>query len=258
MAEFEIELRGTAELWTINGESRRNAIRQSWITEFSSKLNELGRVDAPRVVIITGAGDKAFCAGADLKERATMDHDSIRSFLGSLNRALRSIEKSSTLFIAAINGLAFGGGLELALACDLRVAGPAAEFGLTEVKLGVIPGGGGTQRLSRLIGLSRAKDLILTGRRFNAAEAFSFGIVNRLAPEGRLLETAFALADILSLNAPLALSAAKSALDEGFGHSLDSGLAIERARYESLLNTEDRSEGLKAFAQKRPPVFRGR
>ena len=159
----------------------------------------------------------------------------------------------------AISNAAFvGGGTELALSCDLRVAAPAAELGLTEVKLGIIPGGGGTQRLSRLIGPGRAKDLILTGRRLNAAEAFSIGLVNRLAPEGHLVDTAYSLAESIVENAPIAVATAKHAIDEGYSLELDEGLALELRQYEKVLATEDRLEGLKAFAEKRKPVYKGR
>src|SRR5437763_11322258 len=186
MAEFLTERRGGVELWTINGEGRRNAISRAMLRELEERVDRLAA--EVRVVVLTGAGDKAFCAGADLKERATMSEGEVRDFLAGLRRTFRKIERSRGVFVAAVNGIAFGGGTELALSCDLRLAAPASELGLTEVKLGIIPGGGGTQRLSRLIGPGRAKDLILTGRRVSAAEAYSIGLVNRLAPEGRLLE----------------------------------------------------------------------
>ena len=185
-----------------------------------------------------------------------MSEAEVRAFLDGLRRTLRAIETSDTIFIAAINGSALGGGTELALACDLRVAAPAAELGLTEVKLGIIPGGGGTQRLARLIGPGRAKDLILTGRRLNAAEAFAIGLVNRLAPEGRLLEVAFASPRQIAENAPLAVAAAKHAIDEGFDLDLDAALALELEQYETVLKPEDRLEGLRAFAEKRRPVWK--
>lgn len=187
-----------------------------------------------------------------------MSEPEVRTFLEGLRRTLREIEKSDCVFIAALNGAAFGGGTELALACDLRVAAPAAELGLTEVKLGIIPGGGGTQRLTRLVGPGRAKDLILTGRRLNAAEAFSIGLVGRLAPEGRLLDTAYSLAESIVENAPLAVATAKHAIDEGVALELDAALALELRHYETVLATEDRLEGLKAFAEKRKPVYKGR
>ena len=258
MPEFKVDERGAVEVWTIDGESRRNAISRKMLSELEALVQRVSRGAGTRAVVITGAGDKAFCAGADLKERATMSEDDVRAFLEQLRRTLRSLELSDCVFVAAINGTAFGGGMELALACDLRVAAPAAELAQTEVKIGIIPGGGGTQRLARLIGVGRAKDLILTGRRLNAAEAFSFGVVNRLAPEGRLLETALALAESVVENAPLAVAAAKHAIDEGAGLELDDGLRLELQKYEVVLETEDRLEGLRAFAEKRPPRFQGR
>jgi enoyl-CoA hydratase/carnithine racemase len=228
------------------------------LSELETLVERVSRAHGTRAVVITGAGDKAFCAGADLKERATMTEDDVRVFLDQLRRTFRSLEQSDCVFVAAINGAAFGGGMELALACDLRVASPVAELAQTEVKIGIIPGGGGTQRLTRLIGLGRAKDLILTGRRLNAAEAFSLGVVNRLAPEGRLMETALALAESVIQNAPLAVAAAKHALDEGVGLELEDALRLELRKYESILGTEDRLEGLRAFAEKRPANFQGR
>jgi enoyl-CoA hydratase/carnithine racemase len=258
MPEFKVDARGAIEIWTIDGEGRRNAISRAMLQELASLVERVSSSRATRSVILTGAGDKAFCAGADLKERSTMGEPEVRAFLDQLRRTLRAIEKSDCVFIAALNGTAFGGGTELALARDMRVAAPVAELGLTEVKLGIIPGGGGTQRLSRLVGPGRAKDLILTGRRLNAAEAFSIGLVNRLAPEGRLLDAAFSLAESIVETAQVAVSTAKHAIDEGVALELDAALALELQKYETVLATEDRLEGLRAFAEKRPPVFKGR
>ncbi|MGO9828744.1 MAG: enoyl-CoA hydratase-related protein [Myxococcaceae bacterium] len=258
MAEFREERRGSTEVWTIDGEKRRNAISRAALTEFEQRVERVSRGHGTRAVILTGAGDRAFCAGADLKERAAMTEPEVRAFLAQLGTVLRALERSDCVFIAAINGAALGGGTELALACDFRVAAPTAELGLTEVQLGIIPGGGGTQRLPRLVGVARAKDLILTARRINAAEAFAIGLVQRLAPEGRLLEVALGLAEQVSGNAPLAVAAAKHAIDEGLALSLDDALAVEQRQYEKVLDSEDRLEGLAAFAEKRPPRFRGR
>lgn len=258
MAEFLDERRGSTELWTINGEKRRNAISRAALTEFEERVARVSKDHSTRAVVLTGAGDRAFCAGADLKERVGMSDSDVRSFLGQLGRTLRALELSDCVFIAALNGAALGGGTELALACDFRVAAPTAELGLTEVQLGIIPGGGGTQRLPRLVGPARAKDLILTGRRINAAEALAIGLVQRLAPEGRLLEVAFGLAEQVAANAPLAVAAAKHAVDEGLALRLDDALALEHRHYETVLASEDRLEGLAAFAAKRPPQFRGR
>lgn len=258
MAEFRDERRGSTEVWTIDGEKRRNAISRAALGEFEERVARVSQGHATRAVILTGAGERAFCAGADLKERAGMSEAEVRAFLAQLGRVLRAMESSDCVFIAAINGAALGGGTELALACDFRVAAPTAELGLTEVQLGIIPGGGGTQRLPRLVGPARAKDLILTGRRINAAEALAIGLVQRLAPEGRLLEVAHGLAEQVGANAPLAVAAAKHAIDEGLALGLEEALALEQRQYEKVLASEDRLEGLAAFAEKRPPRFRGR
>jgi len=264
MPELLVERRDAVELWTLNGAARRNAISQALLRELEENVDRVSAARGPgetgdtRVVVLTGAGEQAFCAGADLKERATMSEDDVRGFLEGLRRTLRKLEQSRCVFLAAINGSAFGGGTELSLACDLRLAAPTAELGLTEVKLGIIPGGGGTQRLSRLIGPGRAKDLILSGRRVNAAESFSIGLVNRLTPEGRLIELALTLAEQIAANAPLAVAEAKHAIDEGLALPLDEALALEHRHYEAVLQTEDRLEGLRAFAEKRPPRFTGR
>ena len=258
MGTFREERRGPVEIWTLDAEDTRNAISRAVLAELEARVARVSGGQEVRVVIVTGAGDKAVCAGADLKERATMSEADVRAFLGGLRRTLRAINTSGTIFIAAINGSALGGGTELALACDLRVAAPAAELGLTEVRLGIIPGGGGTQRLPRLIGPGRAKDLILTGRRVNAAEAFAIGLVQRLAPEGRLLDLSLALAEQIAENAPVAVAAAKRAIDRGLDLDLEAALALELDEYEAVLRSEDRLEGLRAFAEKRPPVWKGR
>ena len=258
MGTFREERRGAVEIWTLDAEDTRNAISRAVLAELETRVARVAAGHDVRVVIVTGAGDKAFCAGADLKERATMSETEVRAFLGGLRRALRALETSDTVYIAAINGSALGGGTELALACDLRIAAPAAELGLTEVRLGIIPGGGGTQRLPRLVGAGRAKDLILTGRRVNAAEAFAIGLVQRLAPEGRLMEVALGVAEQIADNAPLAVGAAKHAVDQGLDLDLEAALALELERYETVLRSEDRLEGLRAFAEKRRPVWKAR
>ncbi len=263
-AEILVERKGAVEVWTINGEARRNAISRAMLSELAGNVRRVserspdGSLNETRVVVLTGAGDKAFCAGADLKERAGMSEPEVRTFLTTLRQTLRALELSDCVFIAAINGSAFGGGTELSLACDLRVAAPHAELGLTEVRIGIIPGGGGTQRLSRLIGPGRAKELILTGRRIGAEEAFGFGLVNKVAPPGGLLETALAFASAIVEAAPVAVATAKHAVDEGYALELDRALELELQKYERVLATEDRLEGLRAFAEKRPPRFQGR
>jgi enoyl-CoA hydratase/carnithine racemase len=159
--------------------------------------------------------------------------------------------------VAALNGAALGGGLELALACDLRIASGSSVLGLPEVSLGIIPGGGGTQRLTRLLGVARAKDLVLTARRIDAAEALAMGLVCRVATPGRLREEAAALAEQIARNAPVSLRQAKRAIDGGFHLPLEEALDLENRMYQDCLRTRDRVEALRAFAEKRPPVFEG-
>ena len=257
MAEFRTERRGGVEIWTIDGEPRRNAISRAMLRELGVLTARAGADRTLRCVVVTGAGGKAFCAGADLKERATMTAEDVHAFHDGLRSALRSIEDAPQVFLAAMNGAALGGGLELALACDLRIAADSAELGLPEVSLGIIPGGGGTQRLSRLLGVARAKDLVLTGRRIGAAEALAMGLVGRVAPDARLLDEALAYAAEVARNAPVSLRQAKRAIDRGVHLPLDEALDLENRLYQACLDTKDRVEALRAFAEKRPPVFTG-
>jgi enoyl-CoA hydratase/carnithine racemase len=255
--EFRTERRGAIEIWTIDGEGRRNAISMAMLRELNALIDRGTRNAGLRCVVLTGAGEKAFCAGADLKERAGMSAEDVHAFHLLLRRALDGIEAAPQVFVAALNGVALGGGLELALACDLRVAADTAQVGLPEVSLGIIPGGGGTQRLARLVGVGRAKDLILTARRVGAAEALAMGMVSQLVPPLRLLADALALAERVARNAPVSLRQAKRAIDAGFGLPLAEALALENRLYQDCLGTRDRQEALSAFAEKRSPVFTG-
>lgn len=259
MAEFRFDRQadGAIEVWTIDGEARRNAISRAMRAELEAAIDAAASRSELRAVVITGAGDKAFCAGADLKERSSMDDDEVRAFLQDLRRTLRAIERSPKIFLAAINGAAFGGGLELALACDLRLVSPSAELGLTETRLAIIPGGGGTQRLPRLVGPAVAKDLILTGRRIGAEEALRLGVVNRVAPNGDVVAAALELAGEIARGGPIALAAAKAAIQEGVERSLDDGLELEYQKYQLTIPTKDRLEGLAAFREKRQPRYKG-
>jgi enoyl-CoA hydratase/carnithine racemase len=211
-----------------------------------------------RVVLITGAGTKSFCAGADLKERKAMPAERVPEFVKNIRRTMDDVESLPQPTIAVVNGFAFGGGMELLLACDLRVAAKHAQFGLTETTLAIIPGAGGTQRLPRLVGRSRAKDLILTGRKIDCVEAERIGLVNRIAPEGKLVETAREVARSIADNGPVAVRAAKAAIDQGSELPMRQGLEIESRCYERVLPTQDRLEALTAFAEKRKPRFSGR
>lgn len=256
-----VERRARAAFMTLNRPDAANALSEALVgglaQAFAGLADEVKRGDDVRVVVVTGAG-KAFSAGADLKERRAMTLEQTWGFLDVLNRLMNAIAAFPRPVIAAINGAAFGGGLELALACDLRIAADTAELGLTEVRLGVIPGAGGTQRLARVASVAAAKELILTGRRVRAARALQLGIVSEVVPAAGLAEAAARLAEDVAAAGPLAVAAAKRAIDGGSALPLSEGLALEAACYEEVLASDDRNEGLNAFAEKRPPAFRGR
>ena len=179
MPELRTEDRGPVRVLTIDGEARMNVLSPALIVELAEHARKAAADERIRAVVVTGAGSRAFCAGANLKERRGWSEDDIRHWLRELHGKLRELERCPKPWIAAINGLALGGGCELALACDLRVMDPAAQTGLTEVRIGIIPGGGGTVRLARVIGMGRARDMILTARRVEAEEALQIGLINR-------------------------------------------------------------------------------
>jgi enoyl-CoA hydratase/carnithine racemase len=257
MTELAVERRGMVEVWTIQGEARRNSLTMALLRELGERVRVASADRALRAIVLTGAGDRAFCAGADLKERARMTAEEVHGFHAAVREAFSGIERAPQPFVAAVNGAALGGGLELALACDLRIAAAEAELGLPEVSLGIIPGAGGTVRLPRIVGVGRAKDLVLTGRRVGAAEALAMGLVSRVAPAARLREEALALAEQIARNAPISLRQAKRAIDGGLHLSLEEALALENRLYQDCLGSKDRVEALRAFAEKRPPVFEG-
>ncbi len=255
--EWAIDDRGEIEVWTIQGEARRNSITRAMLSGLLDLLRRAEGNRRLRCVVLTGAGDRAFCAGADLKERRTMSADDVHAFHRDLRAALHGIEGSPKVFLAALNGAALGGGCELALACDLRVLSDEAEVGLPEVSLGIIPGAGGTQRLARAVGVARAKDLVLTARRIGAAEALAWGLVSKVAPPERVVAEALAFAEGVARNAPVSLRQAKRAIDGGFHLPLEEALDLENRLYQDCLGTKDRVEALRAFAEKRRPVFTG-
>ena len=211
-----------------------------------------------RTLILTGAGERAFCVGADLKERQGMDNVTWRKQHEIFEEALDLIGHFPMPIIAAVNGAVMGGGCELAIACDFLVAGETAVFAQPEVKLGIMPGLGGTQRLPRRIGPNRAKDMVLTGRRVAAAEALSWGLVDRVVPPENVMDEALALAELIAANGPIAVRQAKKSIDRGMDVSLDSGIALEIEAYNVAVPSEDRQEGINAFNEKRPPVFKNR
>ena len=210
-----------------------------------------------RVVIITGAGEKAFCAGADLKERVTLSPTQVKEFIFTIRSLFTAIEQLPKPVIAAVNGAAFGGGTELALASDIRIAAGTASMGLTETRLAIIPGAGGTQRLPRLIGKGKAKELIFTGRRVGADEALAIGLVNAVSSPDDLVNDCFDMAGEICKAGPIAIEQAKYAINYGMETDLQTGLAIESNAYWVVIPTKDRLEGLAAFREKRKPVYRG-
>jgi len=211
-----------------------------------------------RCVVVTGAGDKAFCAGGDLKERNGMTDAQWRAQHAVFEEAFYAVMDSSVPVIAAVNGAAFGGGCELALACDFIYAASDARFALTETTLGIMPGCGGTQNLPRSVGERRAKELILTGRAFSAAEAFEWGMVNRVCDAAELAPAALETAKAICANAPVSVRQAKKAIHYGLNVDLRTGLAFEIESYNRTVVTEDRLEGVRAFGEKRKPQFKGR
>lgn len=234
-----------------------NCLNLKTLQELRQAVYDLSVNREARVVIVTGDGSKAFCSGADLKERKGMSAAQVEEYIHLIRDTFTAIERLPKPVIAAINGLALGGGTELALACDLRIMADSAWMGLTETSLGIIPGAGGTQRLSRLVGKGKAKELIFTARKVNASEALEMGLVNQVVKQGEVLLAARELAKQMAANAPLALAQAKFAIDFGAEVDLSSGLAIESNAYQVLIPTKDRLEGLTAFAEKRKPVYKG-
>lgn len=237
-------------LITLNRPEAANAMSIQLLTDLNECLDEVAKNREIRVVLITGSGDKAFCAGADLKERKNMNEQQVRETVRLIGSTVNRVEALPQPVIAVLNGVAFGGGLELALACDLRIASSEAKMGLTEVSLGIIPGAGGTQRLPRLIGLGKAKELIYTARRITASEALEINLINEVVEKEDLLKRATELAREIAKNAPLSLIQAKIAINKGIEVDLTTGLKIEELAYNELLYTEDRMEGLVAFQEK--------
>lgn len=235
-----------------------NALNAELIAELDRAFRHLAEDPEVRGIILTGAGEKAFVAGADIAELARMDPLSGIRTSRQGQDAFRFLERLSKPVIAAVNGFALGGGLELALACHLRLASENARFGLPEVKLGIIPGYGGTIRLPRLVGRGRALELMLTGEMIGAEEAYRIGLVNRVVPQAELLETAQALMKKIAANGPIAVALALESVDHGCDATLDDGLTLESNLFGILAATEDMKEGMQAFLEKRPARFQGR
>jgi enoyl-CoA hydratase len=241
---------------TVNRPDKLNALNDATIGELGAAIDELRARNDVGGIILTGAG-RAFIAGADISELSTQGgFDAKRRSLRG-QRIFRKFETSPKPTIAAVNGFALGGGCELAMACHLRIASEAAKFGQPEVKLGIVPGYGGTQRLPRLIGKGRALQLLLTGEIIDAAEAFRLGLVNRVVPADQLIATAEGMLKQMLANGPLALALCVEAVDLGLGMTLEDGLMLEANHFGLLATTRDMKEGMGAFLEKRAPKFEG-
>lgn len=244
---------------TLNRPESLNALSMRLKQELSMVFDEMAQDSEVKGVLVTGAGN-AFCAGADIKERSGMEMTS-PEFYFSQKKTTDLFEKIAEFpkpVVAAVNGAAVGGGCELCLACDLRIASEKAKFGLPEVRIGVMPAGGGTQRLPRLIGVARAKELLLTGDIIDAQEAYRLGLVNRVVLPDKLMEEARGLVGRIANNPPLSVRFIKRAVNAGMQLDLHSGVDYETQCAAVLIETEDRIEGFKAFVEKRKPQFRGR
>lgn len=253
-----VEEKNQAVVLTMNRPEVMNSLNFELLYAIRDEIDQLQYRNDIRCVIITGAGEKSFCAGADLKERATLTPDEVKKFIITIRNLLTSIQNLPIPVISAVNGTALGGGTEVALASDIRIASDNASMGLTEARLAIIPGGGGTQRLPRITGVAKAKELIFTGRRVDAQEALDIGLVNKVTSSETLLDECFKMAEMIGQTGPIAVEMAKYAIDKGIETDLATGLAIESNAYRVTIPTEDRIEGLKAFKEKRKPQYKGR
>jgi enoyl-CoA hydratase/carnithine racemase len=253
-----VEERDGIAILTLNRAEVMNSFNFALLHALKEQIEALKFNNDIRVVIITGSGQKAFCAGADLKERTTYSEIQVKTFIFTIRNLFTSIENLNKPVIAAINGVALGGGTELALACDIRIASMNALMGLTETRLAIIPGAGGTQRLPRLIGRGKAKELIFTGRRVDAQEALQIGLVNQICEQESLLDECLKMAAMICEAGPIAIEQAKYAINYGLETDLHTALGIESNAYWVTIPTEDRLEGLAAFQEKRKPVYKGK
>jgi len=254
-AEFKQVVQYIYEL-RLNRPEVLNALNTDLIKDLHDRLDEAYTAKDLRVLLVKGSGEKAFCVGADLKERTQMSDAQTLSFLAALNDFLNRLEAAPFATIAIINGYAFGGGLELALACDLRVMSESTQVGLTECALGIIPGAGGTQRLPRIVGFAKAKELIFSAQRIGAEEAKTIGLVNEFSSS--VYELGLDIAKKIAANAPLSIRYAKQAMHAGGQEAnWEKKLSREREAYVQVLKSADRNEALRAFQEKRHPIFKG-
>jgi len=235
----------------------KNALSQDMLAALNQAVAKVRADPAVRVLIVSSSVERVFCAGADLKERQGMSLEEVEIFVSKLRNSFQEVASLPFPTIAAVEGAALGGGLELALACDIRVAGANAILGLPETALAIIPGAGGTQRLPWVVGIAKAKELVFTAGRMGSADAERIGLVNRSVPAGEALASALEMAAMMVQNGPVALRMAKAAMDHGAWQEVDKALEMERRCYAGVLTTQDRLEGIQAFLEKRKPVYRG-
>ena len=255
--QFELAESGVA-LVTINRPDKLNALSRGVVEELGQAANRIAEDSAIRAAILTGAGEKAFVAGADINELAAFTPVEARTYALRGQQVFRKLETLGKPVVAAVNGYALGGGLELAMACTVRFAAENAKLGQPEVKLGLIPGYGGTQRLPRLVGSGRALEILLSGEPLTAAEAWRIGLVNAVMPQAELVPYCRAWLDKVLANAPEALRMVMEAVDVGLSAGLEEGLRFEAAAFGVCAATEDRQEGTRAFLEKRRAVFAGK
>lgn len=252
-----VKREGSMAIATLNRPDKLNAINRDMLEELTAFLDVIQTDKTVRSIIITAAGDKAFCVGADLKERQAMTEKDILQRFDQVHKLYMRLETLRVPVIAAVNGAALGGGLELALACDFRILANSAMVGLPEVSLAIIPGNGGTQRLARIVGMSKALEWVLFAKRLNAKEALDAGLVTQTADAADCLPNAKAMAEALQEMGPLALGAAKKAIRQGMELPMQKALELETECYKSLISSKDRKEGIVAFLNKKKPIYTG-
>ena len=258
MSLVEVEVADRVATVTLNRPEALNAISTELATALAEAVEPLATDPRVRAVVLTGAGERAFCVGADLKQRASFDDHGWFVQREAFRRGFAAVRRCPLPTVAAVAGFALGGGTELAISCDLVVAATDATFGLPEVRLGLVPAGGGTQLLVRRVGRSAARDLVLTGRRVGAAEALELGLADRVVPGGEVLTAATALAAELAGNAPTAVRMAKWALEVGADLPLEAALEVEDQAWRRAVLSDDRREGIAAWIEKRDPEWPGR
>jgi enoyl-CoA hydratase len=253
-----VEQEGPVGILKLNRPQALNALNRQVVLELISALEEIEKGILPKVLIVTGQGEKAFVAGTDIVEMEGLSSFEAREFAGRVREAVDRVADLNRPVIAAVNGFALGGGCELALACDIRIASEKAKLGQPETGLGIIPGSGGTQRLPRLLGPSRAKQLIFTGEIIDARTALQIGLVDRVVPPEQLMDEAKKMALSMAGKPRVALALAKSAINRGLDMDLRDGLSYEIECFAECFATQDQKEGMRAFAEKRKPDYRDR